>query len=184
MQRFLIHIAKGLEVIIRVLNWVFNICVAILSAGCISTFLYHTTHREEWRVFIGLLLPCMVVYLVLVITVSVLLALIKPDGRSAIMSYKKVKMIHRGGKIGVSIVFIVFIVVIKVGRKMLNGGPQVFSGDPWWPAVANASFWILFLFYASKILHCRLFCEPLLKAMEHKNALDSVEKPSFSQGEE
>lgn len=184
MQRFLIHITKWIETIICNLSWIFTICVATLSVGCISTVLYHTTHRQEWQVFMVLLLRCIVAYLVLIIMASVLVALIKPDGKSAIMSYEKVNLTCKINQIEANICGFVWFVAIGVGRKMLNGGVQVFTGDPWYTAVYSVSFRILFLYFVCKLFQFRLICEPLLKATAHKNAPGDAEKPSPLQGEE
>lgn len=87
MQHLLIRTAKGLETILWELNWIFNICVAILSVACISTYLYHTTtYRQEWAMFMGVFLRFIILFAVLIVIECVLISRVKDENKIAILS--------------------------------------------------------------------------------------------------
>ena len=152
MQRFLIHITKWLVGIVHALNWIFNFYAASIVVGCVSTYLYHTTNRQEWGVFVSLFTRGIIVYLLLILITNAILAYVPIGNLPSVMSYEKAAKAYDALGVEIVFLFVAWVVTTIVGRIMVNGYVQTFTGDPWWSTLYLASFRGLILFLPCKIL--------------------------------
>lgn len=140
MQHFLISMTKGLETATYSLNLLLTVCYTILAVGCVTTYLYHTSHRLFWGLFLLLLTCSCIGYLALNIVKQVLMSFILPENLSAILPPAKAE--KRKAKIENKICGLCTISIFIIGIIMVPYS-QTFTGDPWWVTVHSTSmFWI------------------------------------------
>lgn len=151
MQHVIIRTVHGLEIVLCKLNWIFNICISICSAACISTYLYRTSdHRLEWAMFMGLLLRGIILLTVFVVIECILVSFISTENLPAVLSYeeaeKKGKFLGREG----NILGIVFFVSTTVGRLIKAGKVQGLANDSWVASVYITLFLSQVFFFVCK----------------------------------
>lgn len=154
MQHLMVRVAKGLEMILRILNWVLNVCVAVVSAACISTYLYRTTsYRLEWATFMAFLLRSTIFFTVFVIIESILVAFTYTKHLPTILSceeaQKKGKIIGKEGEI----LGLIWFVATTVGRFIRNGKIEGLTDNSWVASVYYTLFLTQIIFLVCKFFY-------------------------------
>lgn len=138
MQRFLVSISKGMERFLYNLERVLTAGIFILTLGCITTYLHHTAYRQIWQLFITILVFGCIGGALFSLVEFALVESIHPENMGAAFSFGQiVRQKERWKKRGKVLGFML-IASILIGRLMVGGYSQTFTGDPWWVTVEQA----------------------------------------------
>lgn len=138
MQRFLVSIAKALERFLHSLERVLAVGIFILTLGCITTYLHHTAYRQMWLLFITLLVFGCIGGALLGLVEFALVESIRPENMGTAFCFGQIARQKEGRKKGGEILGFMLFTSIMIGRLMIGGYSQTFTGDPWWVTVDEA----------------------------------------------
>lgn len=163
MQRLIIFTAKALEKFLYGLERVLSVGIFILAIGCITTYLYHTTYHQIWLAVITVLACGAIGGALLNVVEFALVESIHPENMATAFFYGQIERwktkLEKEGKILRCMAF----ATVIIGRFMIGGYPQAFTGDPWWVTVDYAPFATMIPFGFYQGLQS-MICSSILKA--------------------
>ena len=164
MCRFKHYFVKCLSIFLAGVGYVFNAAVFLLAVGCMSTYIYRTTHRYGCAVFLKFLLYGVIGYF-LILALQYILVVHFNKYAFHCEGLKKAK---RKINVESTIFFSLGIASDVIGRIMIGGYTQTFKGDPWWASVSRTTFLIMILFCLCKVMQEKMIGKLLDKVGEYK----------------
>lgn len=150
-------IIKGLDVFLRRINDVVNICVLIFVIAVISTDIYYSTYRNEWSLIMLFSFCIIIVYIVCSLIFAILVNLIDTKQLISIFLYKTLEKRYKVLKIEYHVFWGICLVAILIGSAMVKGNVQTFEGDPWWSVVCDLTFVYAFFSLLSKQIRMMVY---------------------------